>query len=262
MNLPLLMASLLAATLAVQARAGASEVEGKDDGGAVVLPADKPVLFVAHATRMWDRGEVAKAGITVMVQEFLAQGWPVVYLNDFRSAQFFSYLPPTLIPTADIQSGEGRHKVRVPTRHIFVTGGYADLDDGCARRTIIDALTSAYEVRLASGEARPGLVLHLVLDALYHSPRRTLEWIDPASFFDDYLTTLGVGGVEHGLQVAVYDEDRFVKVVAPPAGLPQLDLIVRVTRTTSFLRDPAGHDRILNPLAARMTPDARASQEN
>lgn len=238
---------LLAAVLAVQARAGASEVEGKDDGGAVVLPADKPVLFVAHATRMWDRDEVAKAGITVMVREFLAQGWPVVYLNDFRSAQFFSYLPAALTPTADIQSGEGHHKVRVPTRHIFVTGGYADREDGCARRAVLDALASAYAARLAAGEARPGLVLHLPLDALYHSPRRTLEFIDPSSFFDDYLTTLSVGGVEHGLRVAVYDEDRFLKVVAPPAGLPQLDLIVRVTRSASFRRDPAGYDRVLNP---------------
>jgi len=122
---------LIAAALAFPALVVAAEVEGKDDGSAVVLPADKPVLFVAHATRMWDPDEVAKAGITVMVREFLAQGWPVVYLTDFRSPQFVSYLPP-MTPTADIQSGEGYHKVRVPTRHIFMTGGYADKVEGCA----------------------------------------------------------------------------------------------------------------------------------
>lgn len=204
-----------------------------DRGGALVLPADKPVLFVTHASKAFDKKEAAKAGIVASVRAFIGKGWPVVYLNNHDAALFDSYLPP-LSPVVDLQSEDGAHAIPVPTRRIAIAGGFIDEKDGCARRTVLSALETALAGQLRAGVKEPGLTATFVKDALYHDGGKLLADLPASSFFDSYFPSLTLEGRAYGLALTVYDDGIFVKRIAPNPSLPSIGVVVDL-RTSAGL---------------------------
>lgn len=198
---------------------------GWDRGDALVLPSDKPVLFVTHASKAFDKKEVAKAGIVASVRAFVGRGWPVLYLNNHDSPLFDSYLPP-MSPVIDLQSEDGAHAVPVSTRRLAFAGGFIDERDGCARRTVISAMERALSGQLRAGVKDPGLTVVFVKDALYHDGDKTLAALPAASFFDTYFPAMTLGGRAYGLVLSVYDEGVFVKTIARDPALPRIGVTV------------------------------------
>lgn len=204
-----------------------------DRGDALALPADRPVLFVTHASKAFDKKEVAKAGTTAAVRAFIAKGWPVLYLNNHDSPLFDSYLPP-MSPVIDLQSEDGAHAVPLATRRIAFAGGFIDERDGCARRTVVSAMVKTLAGQVRAGVKEPSLTVVFVKDALYHGGDTTLADLPAASFFDSYFPAMTLEGRAYGLLLSIHDEGVHVKTISPDPSLPRVSVTLDLKKSAGL----------------------------
>ncbi|GEM_PF-4340550 len=237
-----------------------------DGGSSLVLLAEQPVLFVTHGTAGYDFSLSAKSGIDTAIGVFKSQYWPVIYLNDCSGDPKYKPYAADAKSTADICSHGGEHQVKIPTRHIFLTGGYFS---ECGLETAHDAVNSAFLWQETHNPGRrPVLVLNYVLDAIFTVTYKSIleemgsRGIDPAVAFTygNYVEDVLKNHVPTGpvascgydpaigptYRVELYYEDQFIRVLNEGSGTSPKLLFVRFTTSQSLTQNPTAYSNFLD----------------
>lgn len=122
---------------------------------------NEPLLFVTHASSVFDRSQKAKTEIDSLVKEFKEKSLSTIYLMHDDEMKDFSWYLAERKATYTLFSFGGEHSFLITNPNVVLTGGFFSQ---CFRRTLQDTITR-YQL---SNNSEP-LHLRLPMKAIYTS---------------------------------------------------------------------------------------------